>query len=145
MADNGTPYFIEWREEIVSKEWGNRVVHYYLKDVEGESVLAVVGTERSVRHMFYVVSDQFLSAYGAENSVYAGYKWRARREVVNWLTSMLSKQHQLGNNSRMLLLVLWLCYICSNLCLSCFLPKIKLYYIMYNVGIVSYIRCIYIL
>ncbi|KAL1815299.1 hypothetical protein ACET3Z_017873 [Daucus carota] len=98
MADNGTPYFIEWREEIVSKEWGNRVVHYYLKDVEGESVLAVVGTERSVRHMFYVVSDQFLSAYGAENSVYAGYKWRARREVVNWLTSMLSKQHQLESS-----------------------------------------------
>ncbi|KAL3508386.1 hypothetical protein ACH5RR_027787 [Cinchona calisaya] len=85
-------YFVEWKEQFVSKERGNRVVHYFLKDSSGESVLAVVGTERSVRHMFYVVSEEFLNAYGAENFVHAGFRWRSRREVVNWLTSMLSKQ-----------------------------------------------------
>lgn len=87
-------YFVEWKEQYVSKERGNRVVHYFLKDNSGESILAVVGTERSVRHMFYVVSDEFFSAHGADNSVQAGFRWRSRREVVNWLTSMLSKQHK---------------------------------------------------
>ncbi|KAL2473109.1 agenet domain-containing protein/bromo-adjacent-like proteiny (BAH) domain-containing protein [Forsythia ovata] len=86
-------YFVEWKEQYVSKERGNRVVHYFLKDNSGESILAVVGTERSVRHMFYVVSEEFLNAHAAKNSVHAGFRWRSRREVVNWLTSMLSKQH----------------------------------------------------
>ncbi|CAA2995718.1 duf724 domain-containing 3 [Olea europaea subsp. europaea] len=86
-------YFVEWKEQYMSKERGNRVVHYFLKDNSGESILAVVGTERSVRHMFYVVSEEFLNAHGAKNSVHAGFRWRSRREVVNWLTSMLSKQH----------------------------------------------------
>ncbi|KAG8386032.1 hypothetical protein BUALT_Bualt03G0106800 [Buddleja alternifolia] len=90
-------YFVEWKEQYVSKERGNRVVHYFLKDNSGESVLAVVGTERSVRHMFYVVSEEFLSVHGADNSVHAGFRWRSRREVVNWLTSMLSKQHRKGD------------------------------------------------
>lgn len=99
MAARGQ-YFVEWKEQFVSKERGNRVVHYFLKDVAGESILAVVGTERSVRHMFYVVSEEFLSFHGAEDSVQAGYRWRSRREVVNWLTSMLSKQHRRGDRSK---------------------------------------------
>lgn len=91
--------FVEWKEQFVSQERGNRVVHYFLKDSAGESILAVVGTERSVRHMFYVVADEFLQAYGKESSVHAGFKWRSRREVVDWLTSMLSKQHSPGDHS----------------------------------------------
>ncbi|KAI3456826.1 hypothetical protein Pfo_013489 [Paulownia fortunei] len=98
MATN-EHYFVEWKEQYVSKERGNRVVHYFLKDNSGESILAVVGTERSVRHMFYVVSEEFFSAHGAENSVHAGFRWRSRREVVNWLTSMLSKQHRQGDSA----------------------------------------------
>lgn len=94
-------YFVEWKEQYVSKERGNRVVHYFLKDNSGESILAVVGTERSVRHMFYVVSDEFFIAHGADSSVQAGFRWRSRREVVNWLTSMLSKQHKQGDRSSM--------------------------------------------
>lgn len=86
--------FVEWKEQFVSKERGKRVVHYFLKDISGESILAIVGTERSVRHMFYVVSEEFLSVQGTENSVHAGFRWRSRREVVNWLTSMLSKEHR---------------------------------------------------
>ncbi|XP_071702064.1 uncharacterized protein [Rutidosis leptorrhynchoides] len=93
MAGN-SQCFVEWKEQFVSKERGKRVVHYFLKDIAGESVLAVVGTERSVRHMFYVVAEEFLKVNEPENSVNAGYRWRSRREVVNWLTSMLSKQHR---------------------------------------------------
>ena len=99
MAAAGGQCFVEWKEQYVSKEKGNRVVHYFLKDSSGESVVAVVGTERSVRHMFYVVSEEFLNAHGAENSIRAGYRWRSRREVVNWLTSMLSKQHRQGDRA----------------------------------------------
>lgn len=94
-------FFVEWKEHFVSQERGNRVVHYFLKDSSGESILAVVGTERSVRHMFYVVSEEFLQAHGNESSISANYKWRSRREVVDWLTSMLSKQHVRGDLSGM--------------------------------------------
>ncbi|XP_076895507.1 uncharacterized protein LOC143548147 isoform X2 [Bidens hawaiensis] len=93
MAAN-SQCFVEWKEHYVSKEKGKRVVHYFLKDVSGESVLAVVGTERSIRHMLYVVAEDFLKVNEADKSVNAGYRWRSRREVVNWLTSRLSKQHR---------------------------------------------------
>lgn len=91
--------FVEWKEQFISQERGNRVVHYYLKDSAGDSTLAVVGTERSLRHMFYVVAEEFLEVCGKEGTIHAGFKWRSRREVVDWLTSMLSKQHQLGDKS----------------------------------------------
>ncbi|MCL7034819.1 hypothetical protein MKW94_001056 [Papaver nudicaule] len=83
--------FLEWKEVFVSQERGNRVVHYYLKNSAGDSVLAVIGTERSVRHMVYVVEDYFLKVYGADMSITYGFKWRSRREVVDWLTSLLLK------------------------------------------------------
>ena len=102
--------FVEWKEQFVSQERGNRVVHYYLKDSAGESVLAVVGTERSVRHMFYVVAEEFLEICGKEGSVPAGFKWRSGREVVDWLTSTLSKQHLQGDKSGKLIHIayIWL-------------------------------------
>ncbi|KAF5472678.1 hypothetical protein F2P56_009372 [Juglans regia] len=83
--------FVEWEERFVCHERGNRVIHFYLKDVSGGSLLAVVGTERSVRHMTYVVSDAFMALPGFEKSVNACTKWRARREVVEWLTSLVSR------------------------------------------------------
>ncbi|KAI3969497.1 hypothetical protein MKX01_020058 [Papaver californicum] len=79
--------FLEWKEVFVSQERGNRVVHYYLKDSAGDSVLAVIGRERSVRHMVYVAEDNFLN--GADMSTI--FKWRSRREVVDWLTLLLLK------------------------------------------------------
>ncbi|MBA0606752.1 hypothetical protein Godav_019171 [Gossypium davidsonii] len=99
MSGNGH-CFVEWKEEFVSQERGNRVVHYFLKDSAGESIRAVIGTERSVRHMFYIVAEEFVKVYGAEHSIHAGFKWRSRREVVDWLTSMLSKQHLEGDRSK---------------------------------------------
>ncbi|KAF8410852.1 hypothetical protein HHK36_003389 [Tetracentron sinense] len=83
--------FVEWEEKFVSQERGNRVVHYFLKDSAGSSVLAVVGTERSLWRMHYVVSEEFLQVYGSEKEVKACFKWRSRREVVAWLTLWLSK------------------------------------------------------
>ncbi|XP_073147019.1 uncharacterized protein [Henckelia pumila] len=79
--------FKAWEERVISPEKGNRVIHYYLKD----SVLAVVGTERSIRHMIYVVSEDFISIYGSTTRVHAETKWRSRREVVEWLTSVVSR------------------------------------------------------
>lgn len=93
MAANDAT-FVEWKEEFVSQERGSRIVHYILKDSSGKSILAVIGTERSLRHMVYVVAEEFLSYSGTDNSIQAGFKWRSRREVVDWLTSMLVKQQQ---------------------------------------------------
>ncbi|KAI4366192.1 hypothetical protein MLD38_022102 [Melastoma candidum] len=87
-------HFVEWKEQFVSLERGNRVVHYFLKDSTGETILAIIGTERSVRHMFYVVADDFVKAFGSQTNIHVGYKWRSRREVVDWLTSMISGQHE---------------------------------------------------
>ncbi|KAF5943464.1 hypothetical protein HYC85_017541 [Camellia sinensis] len=86
-----TNVFVAWEEHIISQEKGNRMVHFFLKNASGDSVLAVVGTERSIRHMIYVVADEYLQAYGSEGFINATTKWRARREVVDWLTSMVSK------------------------------------------------------
>ncbi|GFZ03367.1 hypothetical protein Acr_15g0019750 [Actinidia rufa] len=88
-ADNNV--FVAWEEHILSQEKGNRVVHFLLKNERGESVLAVVGTERSVRHMIYVVADEYLPVYGSEGFTNVSTKWRARRQVVDWLTTMVSK------------------------------------------------------
>ncbi|XP_004506690.1 uncharacterized protein [Cicer arietinum] len=98
-VDDDDRWFVEWKEQFVSQERGHRVVHYYLKDSAGESILAVVGTERSIRHMCYVVAEEFLEVFGMECSIPPGFKWRSRREVVDWLTSMLSKQHVRGDRS----------------------------------------------
>lgn len=88
--------FVAWEEHIVCHERGNRVVHYFLKNSAGDMVLAVIGTERSIRHMMYVVSDDFVEAYGSIGSVNACTKWRARREVVEWLISLVSKKSPEG-------------------------------------------------
>ncbi|KAL0012112.1 hypothetical protein SO802_007220 [Lithocarpus litseifolius] len=89
--DVNDPSFVSWEEHIISHERGNRVTHFYLKGVSGDVVLAVIGTERSVRHMTYVVSDDFIQFYGFERSVNVCRKWRARREVVEWLESLVSR------------------------------------------------------
>ncbi|VAH28120.1 unnamed protein product [Triticum turgidum subsp. durum] len=93
MAREDRPEFVRWSEEFLSQERGSRVVHYYLEDVEGVSHLAVVGTERSLRHMLYVVSEDFHGPQGSGGAdggqgMFAR-KWRSRREVVDWLESFL--------------------------------------------------------
>ncbi|KAG2688606.1 hypothetical protein I3760_09G104500 [Carya illinoinensis] len=85
------PSFVEWEEQIICHERGNRMIYFFLKDVTGDSILAVIGTERSVRHMTYEVSEEFMQLSGFEKSDNVCMKWRARREVVEWLTSLVSR------------------------------------------------------
>lgn len=82
--------FSSWEERIISQEKGNRVVHYFVTDSVGNSVLAVEGTERSIRHMIYVVSEAFAEEHGSCCNVSTATKWRSRREVVDWLTKLVS-------------------------------------------------------
>lgn len=91
MASQGLRHFVDWEEQFVTHDRGSRVVHYYLKDRHGQNSLAVVGTERSLRHMVYVVCDDFLPLAGLDKSATSAFKWRARREVVEWLQTLLMK------------------------------------------------------
>ncbi|XP_062187009.1 uncharacterized protein LOC133890582 [Phragmites australis] len=96
MAREDGPEFVRWREEFLSQERGSRVVHYYLEDAAGGSHLAVIGTERSLRHMLYVVSEDFRRAQGCGGAdggpALFARKWRSRREVVDWLTSFIPEK-----------------------------------------------------
>lgn len=101
----------QWEEVVVSNDRGRRLVHYYLRGDGGSKELAVVGRERSPRHMSYAVQGRFLRALaaaagavavtpspsrlppgGAGSSVDGGAprRWRSRREVVDWLSSLVS-------------------------------------------------------
>ena len=110
---NGSEGYVNWTEIVVSKEKGRREVHYYLKNGDGGMDLAVVGKERSARHMSYDVPARFLLSSRASSASCASpastvtssspspppysapadnlsLKWRSRREVIRWLSSALS-------------------------------------------------------
>ncbi|PIM99056.1 hypothetical protein CDL12_28452 [Handroanthus impetiginosus] len=88
-----------WEERIILREKGRRLVHYILKDSMGNSVLAVVGRDRSVNHMAYEISEDFLCVFGSTSTVHAGTKWRARRDVIEWLVSVVSRGGPILANS----------------------------------------------
>ncbi|KAM3201723.1 hypothetical protein P3L10_034086 [Capsicum annuum] len=85
--------FFSWEERRVSKEKGRRVVHYYLKDSLGE-LLAVVGTEKSAKHMIYVVTKDYLDAFGHTSTINSETKCCAKRDAVGWRTSLISEPHR---------------------------------------------------
>lgn len=103
MAREDGPEFVRWIEEFLSQEKGSRVVHYYLEDAAGVPHLAVVGRERSLRHMLYVVSEDFHGPQGSGGAADAqgmfARKWRSRREVVDWLESFLPAKTLTSNFS----------------------------------------------
>nr|CAB3481017.1 unnamed protein product [Digitaria exilis] len=100
----------QWEEVVMSNDRGRRLVHYYLRGDGEAKELAVVGRERSPRHMSYAVQGRFLRALAAaagavapspsrSPSAAAGgagadgggpRRWRSRREVVDWLSSLVS-------------------------------------------------------
>jgi hypothetical protein len=99
----------QWEEVVVSNDRGSRLVHYYLRGNSEEKQLAVVGRERSPRHMSYAVQGRFLRALAAAAGAVAvapspsrsplpaagadggaPRRWRSRREVVDWLSSLVS-------------------------------------------------------
>ncbi|RZB98931.1 uncharacterized protein LOC114422899 isoform X2 [Glycine soja] len=77
--------YVSWDEVFVSNDKGRREVHYLLKRRGGGSDLAVLGKEKSLlRHMSY--------RYAIRNAaLFKPYlKLRSRREVVDWLDSIVS-------------------------------------------------------
>ncbi|KAH0712224.1 hypothetical protein KY289_008183 [Solanum tuberosum] len=79
--DTNSHVFILWEECVVSQGKDHCVVHYYLKDSSGEMILVVVGTERSARHMVFVILEDYLDAFGHTSSINSETKWRAKRDM----------------------------------------------------------------
>ncbi|GMJ05692.1 hypothetical protein like AT1G68580 [Hibiscus trionum] len=79
--------YVSWEEVNVSSDKGRREVHYYLKRRDGVSDLAVIGRERSMRHMSYHFAIKNRSLFFSSTSF---YKLKSRREVIYWLTSVVS-------------------------------------------------------
>ncbi|KAJ6807597.1 uncharacterized protein M6B38_169165 [Iris pallida] len=104
---------VRWEEVVVSNDKGRRVVNYYVEDSRGRMDLAVVGREKSVRHMTYVVSNQFFRsllvgksscpsasvlAAGVAGVGFGCLKWKSRREVVEWLSEIVADSDSPGSS-----------------------------------------------
>lgn len=89
-TDNSTTAYAGWEEVLVSMEKGRREVHYYLKRCGGGRDLVVVGKEKSARHMSYryTIRDNKLVSTILNGA--SRQKLRSRREVVDWLESIIS-------------------------------------------------------
>ncbi|KAK4752375.1 hypothetical protein SAY87_021173 [Trapa incisa] len=82
--------FVSWEEQIMCGDRGGRLVHFYLKKASGESMLSVIGTERSIRHMLYVGTDELRLVCGNHRLIKSSLRWRAKREAVDFLNSLVS-------------------------------------------------------
>ncbi|KAH6787753.1 hypothetical protein C2S52_007305 [Perilla frutescens var. hirtella] len=91
MSDNQKEVLRGWEECVISGEKGSRIVHYNLRDSTGNSLLAVVGIERSINHIIYSLSEDYLRAFKSTSTVHAGTRWKARKDVVNFLKSLTSQ------------------------------------------------------
>lgn len=80
-----------WEERVIVPERGSRIVHFIINDSLGNSVLAVVGRERCLNHMVYMILEDFLRIFGSTSTIRAGKKWQARRDAVEWLASVVAK------------------------------------------------------
>ncbi|XP_057482259.1 uncharacterized protein LOC130769105 [Actinidia eriantha] len=80
--------FVRWEEVSVSTDKGRREMRYYLHRRDGTSDLAVVGREKSLRHMsyHYAIRDRSLLSILPSSSL---LKLRSRREVIDWLNSIV--------------------------------------------------------
>ncbi|KAJ8448234.1 hypothetical protein Cgig2_025158 [Carnegiea gigantea] len=75
--------YVGWQELYVCGDKGMREIHYYLKKKDGGLDLAVVGKEKSLRHITYrLLLDSSLSSSSF-------VKLRSRREVIDWLHNFL--------------------------------------------------------
>ncbi|KAJ9140724.1 hypothetical protein P3X46_031334 [Hevea brasiliensis] len=80
--------YVSWEEVNVSTNRGRREVRYYLKRMDGGLDLAVVGKEKSLRHMSYHYAVRNRSIF---SSMGPSLKLKSRREVINWLNSIVSE------------------------------------------------------
>ncbi|GLU04760.1 hypothetical protein SLE2022_218920 [Rubroshorea leprosula] len=76
-----------WEEVNVSCDKGWREVRYYLNRKDGGSDLAIIGKEKSLRHMRYRFAVRNAPLFA---SWMALGKLRSRREVIDWLNSVVS-------------------------------------------------------
>ncbi|KAL3654393.1 hypothetical protein CASFOL_004074 [Castilleja foliolosa] len=91
MENKPTALYVDWEEVVVSSEKGRREVHYYLKRGGGDGGdLAVVGKEKSARPMCYRYKIQNEISFPSFLNHSSGLKLRSRREVIDWLNSILS-------------------------------------------------------
>ncbi|XP_075487197.1 uncharacterized protein LOC142526586 [Primulina tabacum] len=88
-----------WEESVISQEKGNRTVHYVIRDTTGYHLLAVVGTQRG-KHMIYTIARDFILVFGSTSEVHAGKRWKRRRDVVEWLVSLVSKRAPILSDSK---------------------------------------------
>ncbi|GMI99921.1 hypothetical protein like AT1G68580 [Hibiscus trionum] len=93
---SSTTAYVSWEEVNVSSDKGRREVHYYLKRRDGASDLAVIGRERSLRHISYHFAIKNRSLFFSSTSF---YKLKSRREVVYWLNSVVSDSYSVGSYS----------------------------------------------
>ncbi|CAI8595673.1 unnamed protein product [Vicia faba] len=76
--------YVSWEEVVVSMDKGRREVRYFLKKKSGGgSDLALIGKEKTPRHMsyHYAIRDSSLGPF---------LKLKSRREVLDWLDSIVS-------------------------------------------------------
>lgn len=89
-ANNSSAEHVGWEEVVASSEKGLREIYYYLKRSDGGRNLVVVGKEKSGRHMTYryAIQDEKLLLSDVNRSL--RLKLRSRRDVIDWLNSILS-------------------------------------------------------
>ena len=88
---NSAAAYAAWEEVAASTEKGRREVHYYLRRCgSGGRDLVVVGKEKTARHMSYRYRIGDGKLVPSILSCASRVKLRSRREVVDWLESIIS-------------------------------------------------------
>ncbi|XP_073302669.1 uncharacterized protein [Primulina huaijiensis] len=96
MANDSTASYVDWEEVMVSSEKGRREFHYYLKRNDGGTDLVVVGKEKSARHMSYYYAMKNNKALLSNLKRCSILKLRSRREVIDWIESILTGEQADG-------------------------------------------------
>ena len=79
--------YVSWEEVLVSSDKGRREVHYFLKRRDGTTDLAVIGKEKSLRHISYHYAIRDRAPLPSSSSL---SKLKSRREVFDWLNFIVS-------------------------------------------------------
>ncbi|CAI0552438.1 unnamed protein product [Linum tenue] len=84
--------YVSWEEVSATSDTGRAEVRYYLRRKDGGADLAVVGKEKSLRHVSYRYGNRIRSL---SDSMGPLLKLRTRHEVIDWLNSIVSdSSHQ---------------------------------------------------
>lgn len=78
--------YVSWKEVAAYTDGGSRILRYYLNRSDGRADLAVVGKEKMPYRC--VLRRRFMFGLGDPDSV--AKKLRSRRDVIDWLNSVVS-------------------------------------------------------